>query len=658
MLNEFLKKEAPIQGLAGMGGGVPSRLLTLASGEVTYVDDVFSTFLYEGTGSAKTITNGIDLDGEGGMVWVKCRNSSLFNHQIGDTERGVNNNLSPDTNDANYTHSGKFTAFNSDGFTLGNNGAVNNTSSQTYCSWTFRKCPGFFDIVTYTGNGSYGHDISHNLGSVPGSIWVKRTDTSSNWTVYHRGIDSSAPENYKIYLDEDGDRIDNDWLTDTAPTDTQFRLGSESATNADGGTYVAYLFAHNDGSFGEDSDEAVIKCGGYDGNGTSGHAINVGFEPQLLIIKRATGGDQNWRIFDSMRGIITGGNDNILFPNEPTDEQTSSDLVDLTATGFKLIETNTTVNRSGDRYIYIAIRRPHKPPEAATDVFTPVFATSSGDYTSTAGFPVDFNFYGKRSSSDKWFWRSRLTGNGYIQSNNTNAISGSGNTYWDSMTAFKVPGVSGDYSDYINYNFKRAPGFFDVTTWLGDGVTGRTVNHNLTVAPEFMIVKRLSNTENWYVYHKQPGATKSAFLNGGAFGSSNAWNSTEPTATQIALLGDNAVNGSGERYVGFLWATLDGISKVGHYTGTGSDGNNIDCGLTNGARFVLIKRTDSSADYFVADTVRGINAGSDPFLKINTTDAENNTVDWIDAYSAGFTINGTGGDFNASGGTYIFLAIA
>ena len=77
MLNEFTKKEAPIQGLAGLGGGVPSRLLTLASGEITYVDEVFSTFLYDGTGSAQTITNGIDLSGEGGLVWLKSRGNNL-----------------------------------------------------------------------------------------------------------------------------------------------------------------------------------------------------------------------------------------------------------------------------------------------------------------------------------------------------------------------------------------------------------------------------------------------------------------------------------------------------------------------------------------------------------------------------------------------------
>ena len=87
MLNEFTKKEAPIQGLAGMGGGVPSRLLTLAANEITYIDDVFSTTLRDGTGASKTITNGIDLDGKGGLIWTKRRNTN-DEHSLADSGRG------------------------------------------------------------------------------------------------------------------------------------------------------------------------------------------------------------------------------------------------------------------------------------------------------------------------------------------------------------------------------------------------------------------------------------------------------------------------------------------------------------------------------------------------------------------------------------------
>ena len=56
-----------------------TRLLMQSSGgkkESTYVDDVFSTYLYYGTTANRTITNGIDLAGEGGLTWIKSRNNT------------------------------------------------------------------------------------------------------------------------------------------------------------------------------------------------------------------------------------------------------------------------------------------------------------------------------------------------------------------------------------------------------------------------------------------------------------------------------------------------------------------------------------------------------------------------------------------------------
>ena len=666
MLNEFSKKEAPIQGLAGMGGGVPSRLLTLASGTTTYVDDVFSTFLYDGTGSALTITNDIDLDGEGGMVWVKCRNSSSFNHQIGDTERGVNNNLSSDTSNANYTHSGKFTAFNSDGFTLGNNGAVNNSSSQEYCSWTFRKCPGFFDIVTYTGNGVAGRTVSHNLGSVPGCIMIKCTDVGRDWIVYHRGLDSSSPEDYYIVLNDTSSRVDNSIaFNDTAPTDTEFTLGTYSAVNSNGSSYIAYIFAHNDGSFGESSDEAVIKCGSYTGNITSGPTVDLGFEPQWILTRSASTSGPNWYIFDNIREWTAEGDMAYLRPDNTDAESSlggSSKVFNLNSQGFKVTSESTEFNKTNDNFIYIAIRRPHKPPESGTDVFNP--STQVGtvpNFSST--FPVDFAiklFTAGGNTTYAQLFVTRLLGERYLATSQTNAeATPSGFSIdWDHMDGWGDKGGTG-----TGLSFKRAPGFMDVVAYAGNDVSGTQITHNLKAIPEMFIVKNRTNEWGWNVYHQgvaSDAETDYLQLNTSAAASDDdgRWADTAPTASVFTVGAGQNVNASGSNYIALLFASLDGISKVGSYTGTGSDGNNIDCGFTNGARFVMVKRTDSSGDWFVADTSRGINAGSDPFMKLNTTDAENNTVDWIDTYSAGFTINGTGGDFNASGGTYVFLAVA
>ena len=671
MLNEFSKKEAPIQGLAGMGGGVPSRLLTLASGEVTYVDDVFSTFLWEGNSTNnRAIANGIDLSGDGGLTWIKLRSGS-DNHILYDTERGGSKFLSSDLTAAENSNDGL--TFNSNGFTIAvNSQAYTNANGSDYCSWTFRKCPGFFDVVTYTGNGTGGLSISHNLGSVPGFIMVKRTSGSDGWFCYHRSLGNTK----MVALNGTGAAgTATQYWNDTSPTSTTFTVGTDTAVNANGETYVAYLFAHNDGSFGEDSDEAVIKCGGYTGTGSTGLFVNLGFEPQYVLLKR-TDDASNWLILDHMRGVTFGSTDDIILNANQSDNEANCkfNAMEFNPTGFTLDSAGGAVNGSGASYIYIAIRRPHKPPEAATEVFTPVLASSSGDYTATAGFPIDLNFYAKRSGSDKWFLRTRLTGNGYLKPNTTAAIDGSGNTYWDSMTVFKVPGVSGDYSDYINYNFKRAPGFFEIVNYTGNGVQGRNITHNLGVAPELMIVKNKDTTnDDWHTYVS--GITHLSvfgsdpdnygnnpprlYLNSTTqpnFSASGTWDHTHPTATTFRVGDTGGTNGNGEDLIAFLFASLDGISKIGTYTGTGS-AQNIDCGFTNGARFVLIKRVDASAHWIVFDTVRGIVAGNDPYLRISSSAAETTDEDILDPFSAGFSVT-SDSTANASGGKYIFFAIA
>ena len=136
------------------------------------------------------------------------------------------------------------------------------------------------------------------------------------------------------------------------------------------------------------------------------------------------------------------------------------------------------------------------------------------------------------------------------------------------------------------------------------------------------------------------------------------FNDTAPTSS-VFTVGDRAeVNGS-YNYIAFLFATVAGVSKVGTYSGTGND-INVDCGFTSGARFILIKRTDSSGDWYVWDSARGIVDGNDPYMLYGPGAAvEVTNTDYIDPLSSGFTItSGAPSDLNTNGGTYLFLAIA
>ena len=171
-----------------------------AAANPVYVDDVFSTFLYDGNGSSQTITNGIDLSGEGGFVWGKARQWPGYAAHIVDTERGVTKYLDTSLTTAETTDAQTLTAFASSGFTVGSSGNWN--VSGTYnklASWSFRKCPNFCTVVKYTGTASNETTgVSHDLGCVPGMIITKRLDSSSGWTVWHK----SMGQGDYLYLNE------------------------------------------------------------------------------------------------------------------------------------------------------------------------------------------------------------------------------------------------------------------------------------------------------------------------------------------------------------------------------------------------------------------------------------------------------------------------
>ena len=236
--------------------------------------------------------------GYGGLVWIKDRSTAL-NNILEDTERGANRYLRSNTTNAELVGGNCVTAFTSSGFTTGTNGAVAN-SGDNFVSWTFRKQPGFFDIVTYTGTGS-AQNISHNLGSVPGMIITKRIDSTSDWAVYHRSYGSGGPAG--ILNGTDAAFSLSTYWNNTDPTSTEFSLGSFANVNASGGTYVAYIFAHDAQDFGTDSDESIIKCGSYTGTGSNQSiAHNLGSVPGMVIIKQRSG-TEGWFVWHRLRRV-------------------------------------------------------------------------------------------------------------------------------------------------------------------------------------------------------------------------------------------------------------------------------------------------------------------------------------------------------------------
>jgi hypothetical protein len=306
-----------------------------------------------------------------------------------------------------------------------------------------------------------------------------------------------------------------------------------------------------------------------------------------------------------------------------------------------------------------------KVPTVGTSVFKPTTTAGTGVVVNT-GFPVDLNIYGFRSGNiNSQAVNDRLRGvtttptqasSPTIKTASTDAENtGIATVSWNN-TGFTTPtslGVS-----LVNWSFRRAPSFFDEVCYTGAFPSNVTVNHNLGVTPEFIITKARSTAGyDWRCYHSALGIGTTIRLNlTNAASAGTQYVSVSSTNFVVGNSGDTDNNGT--TYVSYLFATCAGVSKVGSYTGTGTT-LQINCGFTAGARFVLIKRTSSTGDWYVWDSARGIIAGNDPYLRFNTDTAEVTNTDYVDTYSAGFEISSTApAAINGSGGTFIFLAIA
>lgn len=321
------------------------------------VADVFSADTYTGNGSTQTITNGINLAGNGGLVWSKKRSGS-GNFNLIDTIRGNGGSgatqaskvLASDTTAAASSGVGTggpsdLTAFNSNGYSIGPDYWANaNGSTATFVSWTFRKAAKFFDMVTYTGTGSAPRNISHSLASSPGFIVIKRTDSTGHWWSWHTSI-----ANKTVFLNytDSADSGTNPMISAVSSTNFTLATNQNAVMNINSATYVAYLFAHEP--------TGVIQCDTYTGNGSAtGPTVTLGWQPQFLMIKR-TDSTGDWYIYDSARST-SNPRINKLLANSGAAEDTADENVDFNATSFQLKSTDAGINASAGTYIYMAIK--------------------------------------------------------------------------------------------------------------------------------------------------------------------------------------------------------------------------------------------------------------------------------------------------------------
>ena len=319
----------------------------------------FNTVLYTGTGAIQSIT-GVGFQPD--WVWIKAR-SGAANHCLYDAVRGSTKELNSDSTAVETTRTSGLTAFDSNGFTIGALARLN-TSAVTYTSWNWlangtgvsntagtitstvsANTTSGFSIVSYTGNGTSGATVGHGLGVAPKMVIGRRRATIENWMVNHTSASGTAGSYVKLNTTDAVITGNAVVWNNTNPSSTVFTLGTDTALNGNGSTYIAYCFADVKG---------YSKFGSYTGNGsTDGTFVYTGFKPAFVLIK-ITSTTGEWIMYDNKRDS-SNVVDLSLSPTVSTAEDFSAnDELDFLSNGFKWRSTGAVVNASGATFIYMA----------------------------------------------------------------------------------------------------------------------------------------------------------------------------------------------------------------------------------------------------------------------------------------------------------------
>ena len=654
----------------------------------------FNVVLYTGNSSTQSIT-GVGFQPD----WIAIKDRSATNSwRVFDSTRGL---TSPQTlffnlNFVEDSESNTVSSFDADGFTMGSQGGVN-TSGNNYVAYCWKANAGTtstntdgsitstvqtntkarFSIIKYTGNGVAGATIGHNLGAVPDMFIVKRYTGSGtwNWRVYHKGMDSSSPQDYNMALNSNSARFDRTEWNDTAPTSTVFSVDNHGSVNENAIDYICYAFADTAG---------YSRFGSYTGNGsTNGPIINVGFEPAFVMIKRTDAADA-WYIYDNKRTTSNPRN-KILLANTTDAELTSTEYysIDFLSNGFQLRSAlSTATNANGGSYIYMAFAATPSTPTLA-DSFSINLYTGTGSATSISGlgFSPSFAWIKGRTNTASHQLFDILRGATYQISSDT---TGAQTQNTQMLTSFNTDGfslgnqssVNGSGVNYVAWNWKANPiptintdgtiqsvvsanqaAGFSIVRYTGNSTAGATVGHGLSSAPESVIIKCLNTgSTNWINYYDSIGNSDYLTLNltndVGTF--SNWFYSNASTFTLNQTFGN--ANTSGRTYVAYCFKSISGFSKIGSYTGTGAAGNTVSIGFE--PSWIMIKRSDSSGGWLIFDSKRNTSNPRNNRLEANNASAEQtgSATKFVDFDATSFEPQISDSEINASGGTYVYMA--
>ena len=640
----------------------------------------FNVVTWTGNGTSQSIT-GVGFQPD--WVWCKERSNTSSNELI-DSSRGATKFISSNNTNAEATNGQALNQFDSDGFTVGNDGAWNQ-SGETYVAWCWKANGGTttsntegtrsstvqantksgFSIVEWTGDGNTA-TIGHGLSAAPELIIVKTKTAVSDWPVYSSGLTSAA---YRLVLNSTAaESTTNDEWNSTAPTSTVFSVGSGGNVSGSGQDFVGYCFH---------SVAGYSKISTYTGNGsTNGPIVNTGFEPAFIMIKNASA-IYEWTIYDNKRSTFNP-RDNVLYPNTNGAENSGeTGDIDFLSNGFQIKATDGSINQNGGNIIYMAFASDPSTAPVLADSFNTTLYTGNGGSQSITGLGFSPNWVWIKSRSNTYGHRLIDTVTGpdkYLETNSTSMQQGAGGA---GLTSFDSDGFSvgsgnahnANGATFVAWNWKANPiptiitdggvqsvvsanteAGFSIVKYEGNGST-QNIPHGLSAAPEFIIIKNLDSSTNWVVGSDEIAWNYSLNLNDStAKGlSTNRFNSTAPTASVFSVGNTSVSNGSGVNYIAYCFHSVSGFSKISSYTGTGTGVSQSITGLGFSPNWVMIKETDGVDSWQVYDTDRG--AGKVLYPNGNNAEYAGSELSSFD--SDGFTVTGNP---NESGKTYLYMA--
>ena len=662
---------------------------------------------YDGTASNVTYEYGLNFTPD--FIWLKSRSGTVgdFSHTLMDSTRGASKSLSSNNNNAEVTNSNGLESFDTGGFTVGSAGGGWNYDGTNYVGWCLKANGGTtssntdgditstvqantnagFSIVTWTSTSDSSDTIGHGLNSKPDVVLYKKRSSTGSWFWYTDRIDGSWDE---LVLNTADAKTD---FAGTYATSTTFK----SVTSSAGADWITYCF-HSVDNFS--------KFGKYVGNGSSdGPIIETGFEPAFLMIRRTdtdpTGGAGNtWIMYDNLRSPSNPRKIRLWADGDAAEAEYTQYSIDFLSNGFQLKDGSSgfAQNTNGGTYIYMAIAAdPDTEAPTVADSFAIKTYTGTGSTQSIDGLGFAPSLVWIKSRTNTLFHNlvNSVVGENYIQYSNSNSA---GETNANIVASLDSDGftVGNDNSanqsgqDFVAWAFKaddneptindngsidsivsaNANAGFSIVKYTGDGSTSATIGHNLSAAPEMVIIKNLSSADNWIVYNKYADSSPaSGFLQlnqtAAFYVDSDAWgggSGTEPSSTLITI-GDGGTdaytNKDGSEYIAYCFHSVSSFSSIGSYTGNASTTGPI---ITTGFEpsFVMIKAYSRTGNWVIFDSVRDTGTVKDKILWPNEglAEVDFNGARAIQFLSNGFQLKSGGGDdINDNSETYIYWAV-